>query len=279
MDIDFRSSMVFKRFGTSVFSFQLRSELEEPYLNFLNYSKILIKGSARLENFLPTLEKILGRKNSYQLGFPSRSPIPGLLVHSDNGSTISTDSFSLKLSFHINSLTKEYSKILNELERKFLLDKNLMPLISYGSVQPPQLSKPLFEKKLLLSQNELFNIIYLLETLANNQALSWENLRDDLVESYKRALSNQLGISLKVKVDKKTPSDIIEQIVGIRSESEILNKYTIRELQRAPLSTLILYQEYLQEKIELLSSIRYDKRDNYSISDEIYYQIPLEYLP
>jgi len=258
-----------------------------------------------------------GGETVYRLNFPEGSSKPGALIFNNSTSgMMSVQVFEKEMKMLFESIDKEHDKILSDLEgqltgigkrskvnpgvyhylKRIVDDKNLLDLISYDNLQfyaegytPISVNAQkhsLYQYVLFISEMEFSTLNIILSNLANGGSTRAE-IVENMINVYKQVLTIHYGEDgngyTKKIISNKNAGDLIKLITGLPSTSDLLQKYTIGQLNDPRVvkeKDLILIQEYLEDKYDSFSiNVKNNEKYIYNVFEKKYYWIPIQLLP
>lgn len=150
-------------------------------------------------------------------------------------------------------------------------------LEAYVPVEMDSLKLPLFKHVLLLTNEELHDLEELLVKLVEVKKQNTE-LRKAMTKTFREILKAHSKEEInKYQADTKTPGEIFKMVVGISSKTQILQKYTISELEDEKAVSddevdAIFF--YIENKLEKVKRIANNSEYLFRTNEETYYWMP-----
>ncbi len=294
-------------------SFQTRNVKglsERIYNEFVNQTKELIVQSSIRSGVRPKLYH--DGHNTFQLRYPIESLLPGSLTRSDKGGAMSQAELEEEIRTMLTSFEKQHDQLLRDLDCKIYIDckpgineailehflKEIPDIDSttlrkirdmdyqlfveaYVPLRVDDLEYPLFKHAIFMTRQELNELERELEKIVDIGNTPSE-LREQIINSYKQILIGYYGTEARREITIKSPAEILEIVTGLPTTSELLNKYTIAEIEdRGRVSDEEIQDIffYMDEKLRALSKIIGNPDYFFRSRDQTYYWVPQEVLP
>jgi len=292
-----------------IISFQTRNvkgQLGRIYNEFINQTKNFIIESSKRNNLRPKLYEDEG--NTYRLRYPIETSLPGSLTYSDKGGSMSQAQLEEEIRQMLKSFEDQHEKLLRDLDCRIYIDCNPgindavlehilkeIPDIdlrklrdmdyqlfveAYAPLQVDKLEYPLFKHVLFLTDRELYDLERTIEQLLPPDP-SGSELREGIILSYKEVIIRHYGSDVSA-VANMPLGKIMESVVGLESKSDILNKYTLKELEdkrKVNGDELREIYYYIEDKLLSMRKIIGNPDYFFRSRDNTYYWVPQEMVP
>jgi len=295
----------------SLLSFQIRN-INELHDDFINQSKELIIQSACTDKDFPCRLRPADQKNAYRLDYPTESYLPGSLTHAGRGEAMDNIQLKNEIVNMISSLETNHAAVLAALEKKMsslgggaqavnpamrrILEKmDVSPttlqkiqennyqlfIEGYAAVEVDNLQHPLFNHVLFLTNQEVNKLEAILIKVTNINTPS--QARKFTVDAYREILIAHIGEEeARAAIATKSPAEILEDVIGLPSRSELLDKYTVAELEdkrKVSDGEFRDIMNYMSAKLLAMKKVVGNTEYLFRSRDETYYWVPQEVLP
>jgi len=155
-------------------------------------------------------------------------------------------------------------------------------LEAYVPIEIDSLKSPLFKRVLLLTNEELHDLEELLVKLVETKKQNIE-LREAMTRAFREILkTHNEGEISKYQAGEKTPGEIFRMVTGISSETQLLQKYTIVELEdprKVSDEEVDAIFFYIEGKLEKVRKIVNNSEYLFRTNEETYYWMPETMFP
>lgn len=275
------------------------------YHKFIDQSKELVVESSKRTNLLPSLYESEG--NTYRLRYPEEAALPGSLTFSDKGASMSQAELEEEIRQMLKSFEKKHNALLHDLDCKIYVDckpgindavlENILKDVpdidlrtirdldyqffaeGYAPMHLDNLEYPLFKYVLFLTDRELYQLETTLKRLIIGGAPT--ELRENVVKVYKETLMLYYGGEVG-NVSDKTLAQLMESVTGLPSKSDLLDKYTLKDLEdRRKVSDdeILDIVDYIEDKLLAMKKVIGNPKYYFRSRDNTYYWVPQEVIP
>lgn len=292
-----------------IISFQTRN-VKGPqgriYNEFVTQTKNFIQETSKRTNLRPKLYEDEG--NTYRLRYPIEAALPGSLTYSSKGASMSQAELEEEIRQMLKAFEEQHEELLRDLDCRIYIDCNPgindavlehilkeIPDIdlrklrdmdyqlfveAYAPLQVDKLEHPLFKHVLFLTDRELYDLERKMLRLLPGES-SGSQLRQGIINAYKEMIRNHYGSDLSA-VSGMTLGQAMEAVVGLPSSSDLLNSYTLKDLEdRKKVSDDeirdIYY--YVDEKLVEMRRVIGNPEYFFRSRDNTYYWVPQDMVP
>jgi len=294
-----------------IISFQTRN-VEGPqgrvYNQFITQTKDIITLSSQRSAIKPPTLYQDEATNTFRLRFPIESLAPGSLTYSSKGSSMSSTKLQEEIRTMLRTYEEQHERLLRDLDCKIYIDckpdineaileyflqkipnvdiskiramDHQLFVEAYASLQVDKLEEPIFKHVLFLTDTELYDLYRSLEKIVQ-PGLPPSQLRQEIINSYKEILIRHYGTDI-AGMSSRTLAELTEDLTGLPSRSDLLNKYTIRDLGDRKEVTDYEIEDifaYIEGKLEAFKRVRGNPQFFFRSRDQTYYWVPQEVLP
>ncbi len=291
-----------------IISFQTRNVEGLPgriYNEFVSQTKKFIKESSQRTNLIPKLYEDEG--NTYRLRYPIETTLPGSLTYSSKGASMSQAQLEEEVRQMLKSFEEQHEKLLRDLDCRiyidcvpgtndavidYIIDK--IPGIdldrirdmdyqlfieAYAPLQVDKLEYPLFKHVLFLTDRELYDLERELEKLLIDAPGS--DLRENMLQAYREMIIRHYGSDVAA-VASMPIGKLMKSVTGLESRSDILNKYTLKELEdrrRVSDDEIREINYYIEDKLLTMKKVIGNPDYFFRSRDNTYYWVPQDMVP
>ena len=275
------------------------------YNEFISQTKKLIVESSGRNTIRPKLYEDEG--NTYRLRYPVETPLPGSLTYSDKGGTMSQPELEEEIRQMLKSFEDQHETMLRDLDCKIYVDckpgineavlEYMLGEISevdirkirdmdyqlfveaYAPMQVDKLEYPLFKHVLFLTDRELYELEKTIKGLLIGGSSS--ELREGVIRAYKEMITSHYGSDISA-MSNMTLAQAMEAVVGLESTSDLLNKYTLKDLEdrrKVGDDEIRDINYYIEDKLLAMKKVIGNPKYFFRSRDNTYYWVPQEMVP
>jgi|GEM_PF-1326424 len=289
-----------------IISFQTRNvggREGQVYDAFIDQTKKFIEQSAGRNNLRPTLYNI-NEEFTYRVRYPEEAVLPGSLTYSDRNKNMSQVTLQEEIRQMLKSFQDQHEQMLQDLDCKIYVDckpginpavlKYMLKDISevdiprlfdmdfqlfveaYAPMQVDRLEYPLFKHVLFLTDRELYGLETTLKKLVVPGSPS--ELRENIERAYREMITTHYGSDIS-KVANMTLGEAMEAAVGLPSTSDLLNKYTLKDLEKISNDEIRDINDYIEDKLIDMRGVIGNPKYYFRSRDNTYYWVPQNVVP
>ncbi len=275
------------------------------YNKFVDQTKEFIVGTSQRTNLRPKLYEDEG--NTYRLRYPIEAALPGSLTYCSKGASMSQPELEEEIRQMLKAFEEQHEELLRDLDCRIYIDckpgindavlESLLREIpdldlrklrdmdyqlfveAYTPLQVDKLEYPLFKHVLFLTDRELYDLERKILRLLPGES-SGSQLREGIIKAYREMIGNHYGSDRSVF--DLTLGQAMEAVVGLPSTSDLLNSYTLKDLEdRKEVSDDdirdIYY--YIDEKLVEMRRVIGNPDYFFRSRDNTYYWVPQDMVP
>lgn len=247
-------------------------------------------------------------QNSFKFDCPENDPIPGVVVFSDRNVSIEEKTLNGLILNSVEEIVQSKELLLSKMEAylkgqgkkiemnegmlSFLasmnIDVNLLQKVSfdnlqlyvdgYVSLKCPKLKKNLYTYSVLLSYEELSEIISVIKQISKPG--SDKEARANMKSAFKEIVAGYFGPKeAKNAMSSLFMADLLGMITGMPSQNSILTEINLNDVtdeKKFPYNQYIQIKGLLDECASQLEDYRAKESNQFNSDENIYYWVPQE---
>jgi len=275
------------------------------YNEFVTQTKNFIQQTSTRTNLRPQLYEDEG--NTYRLRYPIEAALPGSLTYSSKGASMSQAELEEEIRQMFKAFEEQHEELLRDLDCRIYIDcnpgindavlehiLNEIPDIdlrkirdmdyqlfveAYAPIHVDKLEYPLFKHVLFLTDRELYDLERELEKILPD--VSGSELREAIINAYKEMIRNHYGSDLST-ISDLTLGQAMKAVTGLPSTSDLLNSYTLKDLENKKKVSDDDIREiyfYVDEKLVEMRRVIGNPDYFFRSRDNTYYWVPQDMVP